>query len=274
MRRMCALTTGLMLVSLPAMAGRESTPRDPLQTKLETNVQDYTLREGSFVQALAHVATEFEIPMGIEWIRDPPSLKRVDLSWKRATVLEIIELIAKTQTDYGVDIRDGVVHVYPLSFASSPHNFLNLRISEFSTASRPAAWASAGLQTMVRGIVSPKPPALPAHEARSGGMIGSFMLAFGERTPTFHLKSATVREILDNLASADGRSIWDVAFSNSQDLTTTRYRRTVWPDGTTPSDERQPSWSLYLWGMDPVSNQPRQDWKPQVIAPEAQGPAK
>ena len=71
MRRMCALTTGLMLVSLPAMAGRESTPRDPLQTKLETNVQDYTLREGSFVQALAHVATEFEIPMGIEWIRDP-----------------------------------------------------------------------------------------------------------------------------------------------------------------------------------------------------------
>src|SRR5713226_10456669 len=79
-----------------------SATSDELRGKLRAHVHNYNLTANNFIEALTHVAREFQIPLGIAWVSTPAARRKLALSWKGATVQEILEAIAKTQPGYEV----------------------------------------------------------------------------------------------------------------------------------------------------------------------------
>src|SRR4029077_14533755 len=67
--------------------------------------------DGTFVEALGETARVFNIPIGISWVNTASSQRKRAVEYKDATVLEIIQDIAKTEAGYEVNIANNVVHV-------------------------------------------------------------------------------------------------------------------------------------------------------------------
>jgi len=84
-----------------------------LQGKLHARVGSYSLSADNFLQALTKTASQFEIPMGIEWVREPQTMRPVNLTWKQATPYKIIRTLVNNQPGYELEVRGLVVHVYP-----------------------------------------------------------------------------------------------------------------------------------------------------------------
>ncbi len=216
-----------------------------LQPKLQTHERDYRLSANSFLEALTVVAGQFEIPMGIQWIRNERTLAKVNASWKDATVYDIIRSIAESQPGYKVNLSHGVLHVFPEGLLADQRNFLNLRIKNYEVEDALFAVATMKLEELVRQIISPPPPAPPG--SGIGANIGSTP---GEALVTVQLGDATVSEALDALSLHSDDRVWVVTFCEGCGLTRTGFRRTVqlWLS-TTPPDELQPAWNAFRWGQ-------------------------
>jgi hypothetical protein len=108
----------------------QSDKRDDLNQKLNFHVPEGHV-EGTFVEASGETARVFNIPMGISWVNTASSQRKRAVEYKDATVLEIIQDIAKTEAGYEVRIANNVVHVATADVPFS-QNFLNVNIPQFS----------------------------------------------------------------------------------------------------------------------------------------------
>src|SRR6266849_6724312 len=188
-----------------------ASPRlDDLTVKLSKRVTNYNLGVYSFVEALVHVSSEFEIPMGIAWVNTPAAKAEMAFTWKDATVQQVIEAISKTQPGYQVQLRNGVVHVFSPGSIPERENFLTWKIKAFEMHNENADWASRKLHD----LITPRKYA--------GSSMGTTALEI-----TVELKNSSVEDILDALALASDRKIWIVTFSTDPTLTPTGFRRTL-----------------------------------------------
>ncbi len=211
--------------------------QDDLRVKLSKHVTNYSLGTLNLVEALIRVSNDLRIPMGITWVDTRAARAELPFAWKDATVQEVIESIAETQPRYRVQVRNGVVHVFPAAVIPDRENFLQLRIEAFEVHDQVevAFWK---LHTLIT-------PARPGSYQISIG-------ATGDSRVDVLLKDSTVENILDALATASNRKIWVATFSDEIGLTPRGFRRvrSLWSEKPGP-DEGQPAWDFLRWG-DPM----------------------
>lgn len=231
-------TSALPVLGLPSP--------DALQVKLNSRVHDYSLDAGSFVEALDRVARDFQIPMGIEWIITPSATSKISMSWNDASVLEVIESIAKTQKGYEVSLKNGTVHVRCSSLIPSSLDPGLVKIKSFEMSNVSLGWVSKQLRDQVKLIVSPLKSAQP--DGKPHGSASSFISSTNEPIVSINLRNVTAEDILDKMVVDSARYIWILTFSDDQTLTPTGFRRTItlWNDFPIP-DDQQPVWDLLHW---------------------------
>lgn len=238
----------LLVVILQSLWGNPATSSptvsDQLASKLGTRVPKYDLNAGNFVDALTRVGSEFQVPMGIEWVNASAARVKLNRSWKDVTVEEIIQTIVKTQPGYEILVRGGIVRVYSPKLIPERQNFLRLHIDRLHVNREVVEIASRRLRERVKLTVSPPKP------QPGGGGVGSSLLTNPDDPQiSLQLSNASVEEILDALAVASARKIWIVTFSESPSLTPTGFRRTLSLWNSTPmSDDEQPVWDMFHWG--------------------------
>src|SRR6266852_7355757 len=233
----------LLIQPMPPAASGTQRPED-LDAKLRMNLKSYQLQANNFVEALTRVASDFQIPIGIEWVNPPAAGTRVNLSWKNATIREVLQAIVKTQPGFKMLVGSSVVHVSSSDLVPDHENPLKLKINAFEVHNVPAELASRQLHdTVKRTLLPPKPQ---QGFGRREGVGGSGFSNIDDPKISVTLKNATVEDVLDALASASARKIWIVTFSDARTLTAAGYRRTLglWNRAPVPDDE-QPVWDMF-----------------------------
>ncbi len=230
----------LTCVSLPMQPGATG-----FQARLDARVSQYNLSANGLADALARTAKQFQLPIGIEWVRDKQALQGLSRTWKDETVGQILRSIVEAYPGYAFRVENGVIHVFRQGLLNDRHNFLNLKVPDFFEVRQQAAgFANVRLRSVVQNIVSPRnlPPG-----AGEGGSYTSGNVP--EKPLTLTLRGATIREALEKLAAVSERNIWIVTFSDTSGLTPTGFRRTetLWHPTPFP-DTDQPMWDFLAWG--------------------------
>jgi hypothetical protein len=214
-----------------------------LDGRLEGRVSEYTLTAKSLADAILRIAKQFELPVGIEWLKDDEALRGLDLTWKNATVGEIIGSVVKRYPPYSYRVERGIVHVFRRDLLDDSHNFLNLKVPDFFEVRQEAGGlTNERLRAAVQNIVSPRDLAPGAGEAFE------YATGLAEGSLTLTLRGLTIRQALEELAEASERKVWVVTFSGGAGLTPTGFRRTetLWHPTAFP-DRDQPMWDFLAW---------------------------
>ncbi|HXH51602.1 MAG TPA: hypothetical protein VNM47_19860 [Terriglobia bacterium] len=207
-------------------------------------VATYALSENNFPTALAKVAQDFSVPLGIEWVKLPSDPKEVKLAWRKATVREILQSVVRARPGYEMKVGNGIVHVLYANAESDKKNFLNIRVRNFRSADEYVAFSKQRLHDIVRSTIS-----LPVPHA-GGNLPSEFrevVVSGGEHKATFEIQNGTVRDVMDKMALATDGKIWIVTFDEKAGLTSTGYRRTIyslWNTSATLPDQYQPGWDI------------------------------
>ncbi len=239
------MRTVLLLALLPFIS--VNAPAQPesaeLTAKLDASVSQYSLSANGLAEALIRTAKQFQLPMGIEWVKDKGALRGLSRTWKGDTVEAILRSIVKQYSGYSLRVEHGVVHVFRRDLVNDSHNFLNLKVPGFFDARQEiGGLTNQRLRSVVQNIVSPRnlPP--------GAGEGGDYATGIDEKPLTLALRNATVREALEKLADASEHKMWVVTFSDSPGLTPTGFRRTetLWHPMPFP-DRDQPMWDFLAW---------------------------
>jgi len=228
------LVLAAMLISAAKCLAQADKP-DDLNQKLSFRVPEGRI-EGPLVEALGETARAFNIPMGISW-------RKRAFEYKDATVLEIIQGIAKTEPGYEVRIANNFVHVATKEVPAT-QNFLNLNVPQFS-GNGVAAVVKAGLWMLLNQQIAPNPPR---------GYGGSISHNRDDPTLCLQVENSTVEEILDQIATASDQKVWVVTFAADPHPTPTGFRRTesyAWQ--VIPADDAEPVWDIFRWNDWPVT---------------------
>lgn len=214
-----------------------------LRAKLDARVTQYSLSATGLADALARTSKQFQVPMGIEWVKDKQALQGFSRTWKGETVRHVLSSIVAAYPGYGFTVEDGVVHVFRRDLLEDTHNFLNLKVPDFfEVRQQPAGLANVELRTVVQNTVSPRnlPP--------GAGEAGSYATGIPEKPLTVSLRGLTVREALEKLAAASEHNIWVATFSDTSEFTPTGFRRTetLWHPAPFPNTQ-QPMWDFIAW---------------------------
>jgi hypothetical protein len=227
---------------IPTASGSQRS--EDLDAKLQTRVHSYQLQANNFIEALTRAASDFQIPMGIEWVNTPAARASVSLTWKDASVREVLQAIVETQPGFEILVGPGVVHVLSPELGPDRENPLKLNVNVFEVHDVPAESASRELREIVKRTISP-----PGPQQGTGGVAGSGFSNIDDPKISVRLKNVNLEEVLDALALTSARKIWIVTFSDNPGLTPTGFRRTLtlWNNFPLPDDE-QPVWDLLHWG--------------------------
>lgn len=215
-----------------------------LRTKLDAHVAQYSLSATGLADALARTSNQFQIPMGIEWVKDKQTLRGLSRTWNGETVRQVLKSIVEAYPGYSSEVADDVVHVFRRDLLNDSHNFLNLKVPDFfEVREEPAGLANVNLRSVVQNIVSPRKLPLGSGE---GGSYTSGNVS--EKPLTLSLRGLTVRKALERLTAISERNIWVVTFSDSSALTPTGFRRTETLWHPFPfSNTQQPMWDFLAW---------------------------
>jgi len=241
-RMSAAFFLSLLLFSPGSVARRAQTTE--LQAKLDTRVGDYSLLANGLADAVLSIAKQFQLPVGIEWLRGKEALRSLSLTWKGDTVRDIVTDTVREYPGYAFRVEHGLVHVFRQDLVDDPTNFLNLRVPDFfEVRQEKGGFANVRLQEAVRNMVSPRdlPP--------GAGEGGSYTSGSVEEKPlSLTLRGLTVRQALESLADASEHKVWVVTFSDSPALTPTGFLRTetLWHPSPFP-DNQQPVWDFLAW---------------------------
>jgi len=234
----------LLFLNAPTCSAQTATEGD-LREKLARRVRHYSLQQPSFIASLAFLASEFRLPMGIEWVQGPEAPRAVKLSWSEATVGGMIATIVKTEPGYAYEVSNGIVHIFRKDLIHNAKNFLEIKLDRFAANDELPGIVSHRLRSAAKRVVAPPPASVLA-----GGEGGSYGTGVGELPITLKLDNVTVREVLNHIAVSTVFKIWVVTFE-SPALTRTGYLRSASLWNPSLPREEQPIWDLMLWGRLP-----------------------
>ena len=244
---MCRRFVVLLFAALISAASclSQSDKPDDLNQKLSFRVPLGRM-ECTFVECLGETARVFGIPMGISWVNTPNSQQKRAVEYQDATVLEIIQDIAKTEPGYEVSVANNVVHVTTKEI-SADQNFLYLKIPQFS-GKGVAAVVKAGLWMLLNQQIAPSPPK---------GYGASISHRSSDPILDLQFTNASVEQILDRIAVASDQKVWVLTFAADPHLTPTGYRLTEsYPSQVIPADNAEPTWDIFRWDYWPVELAP------------------
>jgi hypothetical protein len=234
----------LSLLLTRSISAPAQTSTTGLEARLDARVPRYTLKAKGLADAILRIAKQFELPVGIEWLKDEEALRGLDLSWEDATIGDILGSVIKRYPPYSYRVERGIVHVFRADLLHDPHNFLNLKVPDsFEVREELGGFANVLLRMAVQDIVSPRnlPP--------GAGWGGSYTSGnVPEKPLTLTLRGLSIREALEKLAEASEHKMWVVTFSGGAGLTPTGFRRTetLWHPTAFP-DSDQPVWDFLAW---------------------------
>lgn len=240
LKKIAVIIFASYLVWTTCQAWCATDPQD-VRTELDTRVDNYDVTAKSFVEGLVQVASDFSVPMGIEWVNAAPARRKLSLHWQRATVEDVLDAIVRSQPGYEIQVYNGVVHVRATGVPST-EDFLSLHIKSFAVHNEVLQLAERRLRDQVRVQVT-------WPENKSGGTGGSLATAVGEPGININeLVDVTVQDVLDAFVLASRKKIWIVTFSEDSAPTRAGYRRTMtlWNNSRVP-DEEQPVWDMFAW---------------------------
>jgi len=240
--------TSVLLISAPLTS---AWPGDSgkLQPPLDAPVHDRMVVGPDLPSALAKVASDFKIPMVIEWIVEPKE-KPIQTSLATGKVYDLISAVVKSQPGYAVEVTSGVVHVFNQRFVHDPQNFLNLKLINFERERAPAFLVDIDLRALARETAFPPAPSPPPSglPGGPGGIGGSRLVSTDEPDITLKLRNVTFREALEILAREADDGIWVVSFVRTSEHPATGFLGTrSWWGGT---DSEEPGWDSFRWGHD------------------------
>lgn len=251
MYRQLLMSMALLFAVLPARGATTD-----LDCRLAFKPQQYSIEASNLLEAIAKVGTEFHIPLGIEWAAADGG-QPIKLSWRGASVREILDSVVGSNPKYGIEYGNGVVHVFSTALRSDQRNFLNIRLPDFQVQDEFVTSANRRLLEHVRRVANP----VPEETLPDGGCAGSMGIGRGDKKATFTLRNASLREILDQLlASADYR-VWIVSFQPELRTTSRGFFVTNSVYGGQSEASVQPRWDLLFWGFDPVRRDWNHEWK-------------
>jgi hypothetical protein len=230
----------LLLVLLVSTAAIRVLAQD--LTPAKNAVPSYSLQTDTFIDALVKVASQFELPLAVEWIKSPDTLKPIRFSRSNATAGEVLDAVVSAQGDYTWRLENGVVHIFQKTMLDDPRNPLNVRIDTLPNGSWTVNDADnfmfQSIGQAVRGI-GPKVVPVPS----GAGEEPHFPLAG---------KNDSVRELLDKIVRASKMRIWIATFPNDLALTIKGFWE-VTPvfDPRYVKPEDQPFWIFLRWGDAP-----------------------
>jgi hypothetical protein len=243
----------LMVILLLSLGGRALTlgqerpdTTNALQRDLDSTVDSYSVDANSALLALIKVATDFRLPMGIEWIKAAGSGVRYIHSWQDTTISAIIRDIVDSQTGYQMDTTGTglVVHVRPTVFRLDNGDIVNAHIGSFEVRREFVASASRRLERLAGALM------VPLERSPVGsGVASSIGTGMDDQKVTIRVEDGSVRDILDHLCLATGLKIWIVAYPALETRTATGFLRTVSLYNDIPIEDRwQPIWTFLPWG--------------------------
>ena len=241
----------IVVVVLLQSAWGWAAPRQA-SAQLGTRVNNYRLSSDSFIQALTSIAAEFQIPMGIEWVKTAQSMRKVDFYFRKATIQDVLRSVVRSQPGYDLKVENGTVHIFPKRFRQDRRSFLNLPVEKFEGQDEYVAFASIRLRQQLQAIVAPRQPRQPG-----SGWAGSWATGLGDRKVTFRFEGVTVRDVLDGLSALADFKVWLVTYPEGDRVTPAGFYRVISISNDAVTDEGQPVWDLLLWGYDPVSKELR-----------------
>ncbi|HEX8774917.1 MAG TPA: hypothetical protein VF735_15190 [Pyrinomonadaceae bacterium] len=166
------------------------------------------------VEQLIDVAQRFKIPMAIEWVERAGTIKAdTGLRARRRSVRELLGEIISVSPEHRVEVEGGLVHVYSTVAAVHPFNFLNFRLKSYDVNDDDLFAAEDQLRWAIRFTLEP--------EKYREGYVGGNGHGPGSvfEFPRFTLSGSdlTIREVLNQIALAQGNALW-VATIRGEDL--------------------------------------------------------
>lgn len=233
MRLLPSLALASMLAAtLPA---QDSMPaREP--------VPNYSLQANSFIEALLQIASAFQLPLAVEWVKSPEALNPVHITRQNTNAAEMLDAVIAGQGDYIWEFENGIVHVFQKAMVNDPRNPLNVRISEVPTR----AWTIKDIDDLVFDTAQ--------DVVRGTGRKGLPGNLPGYDEPTFGIsaQSDSVRGILNKVVTASKMKVWIATFPNDLPLTIKGFWEvTSMYDPKYVKAEDQPFWIFLRWGDAP-----------------------
>jgi hypothetical protein len=242
------MNTRFLLVALLVLPSQGwQTADQTLEAKFTAVSSSYSISAPDWLHALVKVASDFQLPMGIEWIKVTDNPIRISRSWRDTTPLAILQDVVKAYPGYELEASNGVVHVFSAAMKGDRADVLNTRIGTFEVRGETVAMAAhARLANRVLDIMVPQDPNGSSH--RSLG--GSTLSGAGDGVVTFRIEDATVRDVLDKLCLSAGLNIWIVAYPPRSVKTRAGFLKTISLfDSVVRSDATfVPSWQFLPWG--------------------------
>lgn len=73
-------------------------------------IENYSLYANSFIDALLKISAQFQLPLGVEWVKTADTMKAVRLSRSNTTAADVIQAMVSMNAGYDWRMEDGVVH--------------------------------------------------------------------------------------------------------------------------------------------------------------------
>ncbi len=236
----------VLLLTASEVPGQTESPE--LRAKLDLHVAQYSVSANSLIDVLSYTSERFQVPMGVEWIKQTETLRGLTRTWKDESLRNILRSIVGVYPGYAWRGQNDVVHVFPRGLADDSRNFLNLKVPGFfDVREEVGGLTNQRLLVTVQNIVSPRK--LPPGAGEAGTYTGG---SVSERAVTLTLRGLSVRETLNKLVEVSEHKVWVVTFSESRALTPTGFRRTetLWHPTPFP-DSQQPMWDFLAWSEFP-----------------------
>jgi hypothetical protein len=230
----------VFLVSVATATQGES---PELRAKLDAQGGHYSLAASGLADAVIKLSQQFELPLGIEWVRDKEAERPLSRAWTGESVRHILRSVVEEYPGYDFRPDGGVIHVFRKDLPNDAHNFLNLRVPDFLVERHEAAGlANMRLRVAMQNIVSPRPLPPGAGEAIE------YATGIREKAISVRIAGLTIRNALGRLAAVSEHNVWVVTFSASPELTPTGFRRTetLWHPAPFPNNQ-QPMWDFLAW---------------------------
>jgi hypothetical protein len=169
---------------------------------------DFVSKGSSALEQLVQTAQHYQVPMGIEWVDQSPSIDPVQFAPGRRTAGDLIDNILNGMPEYGFTIDDGILHIYQPWLERDPKNFLNIRIPQFDVKDESLLGAQFLLKRVIDEALHPEKYVGP--HGWGGGYGHAPDDPFGVRNISFSANDTTVRQILDRIALGNGGALWVV----------------------------------------------------------------
>jgi len=202
-----------------------------------------SLQANSFIDALIKVATRFELPLAVEWVKSADTLRPVQLNQLETSASAMLNAVVSSHGGYSWELENGVVHVFERSVVSDTRNPLNIVVGKFPADPVTVPYADNYLFETVREVV--RPTGLP-------GIAGSVNAYSSELHFRIQTHNDPVREILNRIIAASKMKIWIATFPEKQPLSLKGFFEvTLMFDSRFVQAHNQPFWIFLRWGDRP-----------------------